>query len=99
MIRIDKRIYNDSCISKTIYSLSNEFTVNRHYVSDIEEELEIICGSSQSKQSFERKLINALNDFKLRAIIEFETRDIRTILYAKAFEEDSNLELPDNEYI
>ena len=95
---IDKRIYNDSCISKAIYSLSREFSVNRYYLTECQEELEII-GEPQSIESFEIKLVNALNDFKLRAIIETETKDIRTILYAKAFEEDSNLELPDDEYI
>lgn len=95
---IDKRIYNDSCVSKAIYSLSKEFSVKRHYVTENEEELEIMC-SCQSLEFFEIKLLKALNDFKLRSIIESETRDIRTILYAKAFEEDSNIEFPDDLYL
>ena len=31
------------------------------------------------------KVFNTLNDYKLRQVIEDETHDIRTILYAKAF--------------
>ncbi len=31
-------------------------------------------------------IFQLLNDFKLRHIVEKETHDIRTILYAKAFE-------------
>jgi len=34
-----------------------------------------------------------LNDYKLRQTIDDETRDIRTILYAKAFADDENLTL------
>ena len=33
-----------------------------------------------------------MNDFKLREIINTETRDIKTILYAKAFGEFDNLD-------
>lgn len=95
---IDKRIYNDSCISKAIYSLSRVFAVNRHYLSEFQEELEILS-FDQSLEVLEIQLLNTLNDFKLRTIIESETRDIRTILYAKAFEEDPNLELLDDEFL
>ena len=35
---------------------------------------------------------NKMNDFKLREIINTETRDIKTILYAKAFGEFDNLD-------
>jgi len=35
---------------------------------------------------------NKMNDFKLREIIITETRDIKTILYAKAFGEFDNLD-------
>ena len=35
--------------------------------------------------------MQTLNDFKLRQIVADETRDIKTILYAKAFAEDEDL--------
>ena len=38
-----------------------------------------------SEESVRRYIINTLNDFKLRCTIEEETKDIRTIIYAKAF--------------
>ena len=35
--------------------------------------------------SFKKLFFEKLNDFKLRGIIDEETKEIRTILYAKAF--------------
>lgn len=99
-MRIDKRIYSDSCISKTIYSLSKKMVIKRTFISINEEELELIDSDSDlSKKEYESILIDKLNDYKLRCIIETETRDIRTILYAKAFEDDDNLELLEDEFI
>lgn len=97
-MEIDKRIYNDTCISKAIYSVMDKMTISRAFLSDIRERIDIHC-SDIELASNEKIFINALNDFKLRGIIEAETRDIRTILYAKAFEEDDSLELPDDEFI
>lgn len=97
-MEIDKRIYNDTCISKAIYSVMDKMTISRAILSDIRERIDIHC-SDFELASNEKIFINALNDFKLRGIIEAETRDIRTILYAKAFEEDDSLELPDDEFI
>jgi His-Xaa-Ser system protein HxsD len=37
-----------------------------------------------------------LNDYKLRDIIESETHDIKTILYAKAFVDDEELDIPED---
>lgn len=97
-MEIDKRIYNDTCISKAIYSVMDKMTISRTILSDIREKVDILCPDAELASN-EKIFINALNDFKLRGIIEAETRDIRTILYAKAFEDDESLELPDNEYI
>lgn len=44
-----------------------------------------------AESEFESRLMQALNDFKLRQIVADETRDIKTILYAKAFAEDEDL--------
>ena len=45
----------------------------------------------------ERMFLQRLNDYKLRQIVLEETKDIRTILYAKAFAdyEDFNEEEPE----
>ena len=81
-LRIDRKIYPDSCISKVIYWFSEQYTINRHLEGN--EEIISIEGNVD-----ETKIIKAffekLNDYKLRGIIDEETKNIRTILYAKAF--------------
>lgn len=81
-IQIDRRIYSDSCISKVVYWFSEQYTIERHYNGD--EEI-IAIDADIDKQNLERLFFEKLNDYKLREVIETETKDIRTILYAKAF--------------
>ena len=81
-LRIDRKIYSDGCISKVVYWLSDQYTIERH----LEGEEEIISIENVDEEQKLRQLIlERLNDYKLREIIESETKDIRTILYAKAF--------------
>ncbi len=91
-IKIDRRIYNDSVISKAIYWLSGDLIIVRSILDD-DTELLVITTNSDSidETAVEKKLMQTLNDFKLRQIIADETRDIKTILYAKAFAEDEDL--------
>lgn len=91
-IKIDRRIYDDAAISKTIYWLSNDFSFQRM----LEGEIELVSitpklGTDISEQDIELAFLDKLNDYKLRGIIADETKDIRTILYAKAFADDDNL--------
>lgn len=91
-IEIDRRIYSDSVISKAIYWLSGDYTIVRQLLDDDTESLTISTDdSSISEESLNTRLMQTLNDFKLRQIVADETRDIKTILYAKAFAEDENL--------
>lgn len=91
-ITIDRRIYNDSVISKAIYWLSGDYVIVRSLLNDITESVSIAAKTdSISEQELEVKLLQTLNDFKLRQIVADETRDIKTILYAKAFAEDEDL--------
>lgn len=91
-IEIDRRIYNDSVISKAIYWLSGDYLIVRSLLNDITESISITAKScSINEQELEVKLLQTLNDFKLRQIVADETRDIKTILYAKAFAEDEDL--------
>lgn len=81
-IIIDRRIYDDACISKALYSLSGVYSFSRSLDNNIES-VEVI---SKSKQAIDETLIiDTLNDFKLRGIINKETKEIKTILFAKAF--------------
>lgn len=81
-LRIDKKIYSDSCISKVVYWFSDKYTIVRHLDGD--DETLVVEGVSDESY-FKEIFFERLNDFKLRGIIESETKDIRTILYAKAF--------------
>lgn len=81
-LHIDRRIYPDSCISKVVYWLSEQYTMERH--SNGDEEI-IDIDTDVDEQSFRKLFFERLNDYKLRGVIEAETKDIRTILYAKAF--------------
>lgn len=81
-ITVDRQIYDDVCISKAIYSLSDTYTFSR----SLDSNLEIIEVTSKTGQDIdESKFFDVLNDFKLRGIINNETKDIKTILFAKAF--------------
>lgn len=87
-LRIDRKTYPDSCISKVVYWLSDQYTIERRLEGD--EELLSIDG--EIDQDLLRKtILEKLNDYKLRGIIDAETKDIRTILYAKAFGEFDDL--------
>lgn len=81
IFRIDRRLYSDSCISKVVYWLSGQYAIDRHI--DGEEEIITIEGGNDKK--LKEEFFEKLNDYKLREVIEKETKDIRTVLYAKAF--------------
>ena len=91
-LTVDRKIFDDAAISKTIYSMSADFTFQRKLEGDTER-ITIIPkpGVNNSEQDIEVEFIDKLNDYKLRGIIANETKDIRTILYAKAFADDDNL--------
>lgn len=86
ILRIDRTVYSDPCISKSIYALADKYTILRSAEGQ-EEILDIqpVESNHFSEQKTKVEIINTLNDFKLRCIIEEETKDIRTIIYAKAF--------------
>ena len=81
IFRIDRRLYSDSCISKVVYWLSGQYAIDRHI--DGEEEIITIEGGNDKK--LKEEFFEKLNDYKLREVIETETKDIRTVLFAKAF--------------
>ncbi len=81
IFRIDRRLYSDSCITKVVYWLSGQYAIDRHIDGD--EEIITIEGGNDKK--LKEEFFEKLNDYKLREVIEKETKDIRTILYAKAF--------------
>lgn len=61
-IEIDRRIYNDSVISKAIYWLSGDYVIVRSLLNDITESISITTKTgSISEQDLEVKLLQTLN--------------------------------------
>lgn len=88
IIEVDKNIYSDKVISNVAYWLSSKYTVKRRAHNNIEE-IEINA-QSEEIAILDKEFFKMLNDYKLREIISNETREIKTILYAKAFAEDDD---------
>jgi len=94
-IDIDRQIFKDEVISKTVYWQSADFVIDRKVKSNVETITFQTSNDNNSKIDIElvmSKFNQKLNDFKLRQIIEEETKDIRTILYVKAFANNDNFE-------
>lgn len=94
-LKIDRNIYSDACISKAIYSLSKDYTIIRNLEGNIERLNIIPLEENREPCCIEALIFNALNDYKLRQIIEDETHEIRTILYAKAFADFDDIDSND----
>lgn len=85
-VRINRKIYSDSCISKSVYALADKYLILRSVDGQDEIlDVESVGHDAGLEELVKKDIINTLNDFKLRCIIEEETKDIRTIIYAKAF--------------
>lgn len=90
-IKVDRRIYNDNVISKVVYWLTGDYKIVRTSLDESTEELTLVAANGIETKDLENRVWAMLNDFKLRQIVADETRDIKTILYAKAFAEDEDL--------
>ena len=89
-IKVDTQIYSDSVISKVIYWLSSKYIIKRESRND--HEVVDISISLEEETDFETEFFKLLNDYKLREIVSLETREIKTILYAKAFADDEDFD-------
>ena len=85
---IDRNIFSDSCISTVIYWFSNQYTIQRTLQESIET---LTIDNVSDEKQFRLEFFQKLNDYKLREQIDKETKDIKTILYAKAFGEFDEL--------
>lgn len=84
IVVVDRNIYSDECITKCIYSLMDSFQVQRA-LDGYEEHIELTPLKPMEEESIKQQFLQSLNDYKAREVISKETKDIRTILYAKAF--------------
>lgn len=92
IIKVDRRIYSDECIANTVYWLGQKYTCSRAISGANEETVTIESMNIAIPDLFvENEFWSSLNDFKLRERIKEETKDIRTILYVKAFSDCDNI--------
>jgi His-Xaa-Ser system protein HxsD len=94
-LKIDRNIYSDACISKAVYSLSKDYSIRRTLENNVETLSVTSLDEEKEPSLVEAQIFNTLNDFKLRQVIEDETHDIRTILYAKAFADFDDIDSDD----
>ena len=87
-LNIDRNIFSDSCISTVVYWFSNQYTIQRSLQESIET---LTIDNVSDEKQFRLEFFQKLNDYKLREQIDKETKDIKTILYAKAFGEFDEL--------
>jgi len=93
---VDLVIFNDRIISKVVYCLSGDYLI---YQQNLENNLQsIILEKKQGLlldddfQSLKDKINQLLIDYKNRDIIQQETKNIRDILYVKAFANNDDYE-------
>jgi His-Xaa-Ser system protein HxsD len=93
---IDHRIYDDSVISKALYWYVQDYLIYQEMIDNqvcrvtLEKKMGDITADAlkQLKDKFNQDLV----DFKVRGIVNKETRDIRNILYVKAFANNDDFE-------
>ena len=72
--------------------MSGDYKILRTSIDEFTELIDMVAiHKNMTDEEIEIKFTQLLNDFKLRQIVADETRDIKTILYAKAFAEDEDL--------
>jgi His-Xaa-Ser system protein HxsD len=95
-LTIDSKIFSDAVITKTLYWIQNDYFVFWNSLND--NVVNIILEKKVGRISEEEfaKLKNQLNqnmiDFKTRNIVNQETKNIRDILYIKAFANGDDFE-------
>lgn len=87
-LNIDRNIFSDNCISTVVYWLSGQYTIQRSLQGSIET---LTIDDVPDEKQFRIEFYQKLNDYRLREQIDKETKDIKTILYAKAFGEFDEL--------
>jgi His-Xaa-Ser system protein HxsD len=85
---IDRNIFSDNCISTVVYWFSGQYAIQRSLQGSIET---LTIDDVPDEKQFRIEFYQKLNDYRLREQIDKETKDIKTILYAKAFGEFDEL--------
>lgn len=93
---VDTQIYNDAVISKVLYWLTDLYLINRNTSTGTIQFIELKkkegIFTQEEVDQLERKLNQDFIDYKVRNIVGQETRNIRDILYVKAFANNDEFE-------
>lgn len=84
VVRIDSNIYSKEVVAKVVYWLSRDFTI----MQDIDGQDWMLSLESHNVVNWDdvkRSLSQLLTDYQMREVITAETKDIKNILYIKAF--------------
>lgn len=93
---VDIQIYNDAVISKVLYWQTDLYLISRNTSTDTIQSIELKkkdgIFTQEEVGQLERKLNQDFIDYKVRDIVVQETRNIRDILYVKAFANNDEFE-------
>lgn len=87
-LKIDATLYSKEIVVKVVYWLSRDFTIMQSKEGD-NWTLSLESHNVVNWDDVKRRLSQLLSDYQMREIITVETKDIKNILYIKAF---ANLE-------
>ena len=92
-LTIDITIFSDEVITKAVYWETNQYIVTRQLNGNAE----TLCFEPKPKcnedeRALRERFLTRLNDFKVQQIVDNETKDLRTILYIKAFANNDDFE-------
>lgn len=95
-IKIDTAIFNDTVITKTLYWLQCDYLVFWNTLKDNIQNIILEKKDGTISEEEFMKLKSRLNqnliDFKIRDVVNKETKNIRDILYIKAFANGEDFE-------
>ena len=92
-LTIDRAIFTDEVISKAVYWETNQYIVNRLLNGSIESiSFEPKPQCTEDENVLKERFLTRLNDLKVQQIVNNETKDLRTILYIKAFANNDDFE-------
>lgn len=89
VLHVDRSIYDESIIDKVLYWWAGDYFITRRNIPGTTTQTITFSASDpitqESLDKMRQKLSAQFIDYKNRAIIASETRDLRNVLYAKAF--------------
>ena len=84
IVKIDAGIYSKEVITKMVYWLSPDFTIMQN-IDGKDWTLTLESHNVVNWDEAKKRLSQMLADYQMREVITAETKDIKNILYIKAF--------------